>query len=92
MPGKSIPAHVPERHKFCHSCLALHHVTRFYRNRSQLDGLTSQCRECAKPSGKTSRERFNPVEEVAAEMQAYSLTHPPETIVATVPPMSVPNP
>lgn len=92
MPRKSIPAHVPERHKFCHSCQTVHHVARFYRNRSQPDGLTSQCRECAKASGKASRERSNLVEEVAAEMQAYFATRPPETIVETVPPMSVPYP
>lgn len=90
MPRKNIPVPVPRGSKFCHSCQTVHRLSGFYRNRSQPDGHTSQCRECAKASGKRSREIRKIIEEGVASIDErlassiFGYEFPVE-------PMSVPN-
>lgn len=90
MPRKNIPVPVPRGNKFCHSCQTAHPLSGFYRNRSQSDGRTSQCRDCAKASGKRSREIQRIIAEGVASIDARLAT---STFVYELPvePMSVPN-
>ena len=87
---KKIPVPVPPGHKYCHSCSTVHPLGGFYRNRSTPDGLTSQCRECAKVSGRKSRAMQKLIEETAEEMREFLRNLKPYE--APVPPMSVPYP
>jgi len=91
MPRKNIPVPVPRGSKFCHSCQTVHPLSEFYRNRSQPDGHTSQCRECVKASGKRSREIRKIIEEGVASIHAR-LANSTFEYQFLVEPMSVPNP
>ncbi len=91
MPRKNIPVPVPRGSKFCHSCQTTHPLSGFYRNRSQSDGLTSQCRKCAKATAKKSREIQKIIAEGVASIDAR-LANSTFNYDFPVDPMSVPNP
>jgi hypothetical protein len=91
MPRKNIPVPVPPGSKFCHACQTVHPVSAFNRNRSQSDGLCSQCRVCAKATAKKSRE----IQKIIADGLAAideRLANSTFEYEFPVEPMSVPNP
>ena len=85
---KRIPVHVPPRHKYCHSCKNVIHVTRFYRNRRTNDGLTSQCKECHKASVRASRNIRKLVEDTVKAMDKRAALAVLEPSEPSYPPMS----
>lgn len=91
MPRKNIPVPVPPGSKYCHGCNSVRSLSGFHNNRSQPDGLASQCKECARAGRQKADDLRKLVEDVGEEMREYFRNRPEQPFEEVVRPMSVPN-
>lgn len=91
MPRKNVPVPVPPGSKYCHGCQSVHPHGGFHSNRTQPDGLASQCKGCARASRHRAKEMQRLVEDGIAEMRDYFQRRPLKPYEWPVAPMSVAN-